>query len=1445
MEKKTGRYGCGFRIIALLLLFSIFFGLIGTVEIKAEDPNRYVVLVVDTSGDSDFYDGNLETILYKAYSPIDEIKQAALIFIQNLSSAGKTKVAVVSYNDSAKVISSFTNDYEQLESKIQRLSKAGGRKNMDAGLNMAKQLLDGVAFGTEKTVIIVSPGMTDEGEHSRVGHWSRESEGSTWKNTDSGIHLYEYANSVYDTASEIKAQGAKIYTIGLIKAMENCPPAVSSAAALFKSVLEDIASDGCCFPVEDVNEFEIIFEEMSQNVTKGKKGTFEFAATDEKFDYSSTYYYEDAYFDKNAEEYDCCLATMSLCLAISAFGVNGASLKEDYYTPEEAIKNPISGNYWWPNGVITKDNVYKNQWSNVENLLKELGFDCIEKNDDFKTEPGTDTIGVIAGLKTVRTDNGDYTLIALATRGGNYFSEWAGNFNIGVSGNHQGFETAKNTAKKFLNDYIEQKDSYIHGTVKMWMAGYSRGGAVVNLLAGDITTSKTIGNGGYKRSILPQNVFAYCFEPPRGLSTQVCSIEQAKTYKNIHNIVNPNDIVPLVAMEEWGFIRYGVDHKYIPDPQYTSTYNKAAANRMVYYQTFDTQAVKDSYVSLKEYEKHIDEVVEKAKAKFRSDYTVYPINHWNDDMERTWYRISARLKSGERIFECDGFTIDATKFEGYGIYENLYEYIIGIQQMRKLVKNYDSYNPYDGRLTDIVSRIDLFRKCRLPDTFTTVKGLLAATDHEYVSEYEITNMADNNLAIVNRIATVYNQRTQYVEEVQSGLSHIIELVKKKNSPLQGKKIDLIEAIGGNDRKILAGLELIFENNAKRNIGIMFENIIKYLKKQGVDIDEYLTETEQKKFKRGLVNLLGLVIESTYTQDGTDDLYSLIKNADLIEMAHYPELCLAWLQSQDPNYSKDNKRIYVPSAKRILVINCPVDVEVFDSSEEMVAGIKDDIPQIIPGSSIACSYTIESGKKICLPLDEEYRAVIKATDSGKMDISINVIGMDGKCRYIENYYDIILHTGETFTINLPKNFMVDEEGNVFEEITGASVENTDGVIEASTILEGDDADKAKYKIDIETSNENGGICVGGGEYSLGSYAMVRAAEYEDCSFIGWYEGEELISEDREYRFRVMNDRSLTARFEGETKYGHNGVFVAQMSAEDGGFVKGDNTITALDGYAFGIEAVPYEGYEFDGWIAEGNCIIEDITQEFTTLTLIDEDITVTAKFIKKQKEEEIQNQQGNYNEGRDGEYSIVTDGIVISYETETEWNGGYNGKITIYNNTGKDLNEWKLDFNMSNVITNIWNAELIDYCDGKNTVKDVGWNTNIIAGTSISFGFTVAGEQVLEPTGLIFAVKKEKHNDNGCSIEFVKTSEWTGGCNGEIVIKNNSDYPITDWLLKFTCDSMINGLWNGVLESYSGNTYIVKNAGYNYVIAPHESVRIGVNLSLQGNDVPWNFILTGK
>lgn len=74
-----------------------------------------------------------------------------------------------------------------------------------------------------------------------------------------------------------------------------------------------------------------------------------------------------------------------------------------------------------------------------------MGFadENIAVNDWFTKKPTTDSIGVIIGNKPVKVKDEEYTLIAVAVRGGGYEQEWASNFTIGTSGQHQGFNTAK------------------------------------------------------------------------------------------------------------------------------------------------------------------------------------------------------------------------------------------------------------------------------------------------------------------------------------------------------------------------------------------------------------------------------------------------------------------------------------------------------------------------------------------------------------------------------------------------------------------------------------------------------------------------------------------------------------------------------------------------------------------------------------------------------------------------------------------------------------------------------------------------------------------------------------------------------------------------------------------------------------------------------------------
>lgn len=178
--------------------------------------------------------------------------------------------------------------------------------------------------------------------------------------------------------------------------------------------MKDIQNAGY-YDVIYPEELEFAFDDISDDILDGSK----------EFTYDNGYtercYYKDSYFNESSYNYNASLATMSLCFAVSAFGA----------------------------GQV---NDYENKSKNARYMLNSIigvSDNTIETNDWFKTKPTTDSIGVIAGNKSIKVGEENYTLIAVAIRGGGYEKEWASNFTIGSSGQHVGFNTAKNNVIAF------------------------------------------------------------------------------------------------------------------------------------------------------------------------------------------------------------------------------------------------------------------------------------------------------------------------------------------------------------------------------------------------------------------------------------------------------------------------------------------------------------------------------------------------------------------------------------------------------------------------------------------------------------------------------------------------------------------------------------------------------------------------------------------------------------------------------------------------------------------------------------------------------------------------------------------------------------------------------------------------------------------------------------
>ena len=175
-----------------------------------------------------------------------------------------------------------------------------------------------------------------------------------------------------------------------------------------------------------------------------------------------------------------------------------------------------------------------------------MGFDNVVFSAHFDT-PTVDSIGYAIAHKEI--DGAD--LITVAIRGHEYKQEWANNFVVGDSGDHAGFLAAANQVIAAVGHYVEE--NYKDKTLKYWVSGYSRAGAVANVAVNNMLKDPS---GLYDQG----NVYAYTFEAPRGVA-----IANVGECPNLFNLVNDADIIARLLPEEYGLTRAGVDKPLLPE----------------------------------------------------------------------------------------------------------------------------------------------------------------------------------------------------------------------------------------------------------------------------------------------------------------------------------------------------------------------------------------------------------------------------------------------------------------------------------------------------------------------------------------------------------------------------------------------------------------------------------------------------------------------------------------------------------------------------------------------------------------------------------------------------------------------------------------------------------------------------------------------------------------
>ncbi len=1165
---------------------------------------RYTVLVLDNSSSTSFL--NNGSVFYTADTALPYVKAASKKFVEALQKAsGDNYVAIVTYGgSSSRVAVPFTDDLTGLTKTIDSISTSGGTRSVYRGLTAAETLIDSIENEAAiKNVVLFSTGMTNDGPSSTTGKYSSSTVGSRWYRTDTGINLYAYANKAYE-ASEALKEKSSVYSIGLFNTMEDMPETGRDVVQLFKLCASDWAtSQEYFYDVKNPDDLEFVFGQVAQNIVK-KTGTFSYPG--KGMDYTSTYYYDDNYFKSTSYEYNAHLATMSLCLELSCWGSKDTS-------------------------------DYTQKMQNAEELLTELSFVGFDHNytdfaeDGILGKPMKNSIGAVAANKLLKFDGEEYTLIAVAVRGGEYEREWAGNFNIGKEGQHKGFSEARDKVIAFIENYI--KEQQITGKIKFWITGYSRGAATANMVAGAID-DRNIDLNGCELEL--KDVFAYTFETPAGaISTEVTDSK----YNNIFNIINRTDPVPKVAPKYWKFGRYGQD-KFLPS---------LAMDGEAY--SLKKSAMLGSYSGLKGYKDLKDGyLVDSFKMK---KVTIHPTKVW---------------KGGDPF--------------------------VTIEDDKKNVKTQDVFlDEYITMLTKDFLKSREFFVNNLQNGITDACGIFFGTDP-----------AKKDI--------------------------LFEAAKKK--------------FGDNWKELLG----IFLNPFKREYET-YEKAAEYLEECLAEAG--ITNYSQEEFAASVSVICDVVLAAAANHPHLTS--TLIGNLDGIGQAHYPELCLAWMQSMDTNYTTYAKYGFSTGKYRIVRINCPVDVFVYDEEGSQIGSIINDNPDV--DSKVLVAYDGDGEKLVYLPVVRDYTVKIVPTGNDVMHVAIQEFDS-----YVEEvnhslyYNDLAISVGQEYVLNLPaytEEEIADTSGKAVENRYDFSVDGKQ--IALSEELKDEEVFEAYYFINAVADNEEHGAVTGSGMRQKGTFALLSATPYEGYKFVGWFEGETLLSEEPEFRVRISKDVKYVAVFEERDEDETEGDDPNEGKPEDGSGEDTDDSGREVTGF---FRVVSQWDNAFNGEITLTNTSDEVLHNWVIDFDMPHEIVQIWNGEVSSYKDGTYTVKNAGYNwdinpgesvtfgfiANLDSETVVqpekyylvnvpnkVEGGYQVTYKVNSDWETAYNGQIEVTNVTAENMLDWVLEFDYENTISQFWNAEIVSHEQNHYVIKNKGHNATIYGGQTMVLGFEAVGDKV--------------------------------------------------------------------------------------------------------------------
>ncbi|MDR3239661.1 MAG: VWA domain-containing protein, partial [Clostridiales bacterium] len=279
--------------------------------------------------------------------------------------------------------------------------------------------------------------------------------------------------------------------------------------------------------------------------------------------------------------------------------------------------------------------------------------------------------------------------------------------------------------------------------------------------------------------------------------------------------------------------------------------------------------------------------------------------------------------------------------------------------------------------------------------------------------------------------------------------------------------------------------------------------------------------------------------------------------------------------------------------RVIHINCPVDVKVYDSQNALAASIVNEVAEGVINSSVTAQIDEDGQKTFVLPDGEAYSIQITAREDCDMTYSIQEYNRAlSQVTRAVNYLDVPLKQSDLYT----------GQAENLEDTPDAEYQliDPDGdVVEKSEDLR--DGDVITYNVDIQT--QGAGTATGEGERVRGEFSQLTAQPTSGAQFLGWYVRNNRVSTDPSFRFCVLANTSLEAIFtSADIQASEITVNVGEGGSVEGGGLYAPNKNVYLI-------AIPDSDKTFLGWY-EGDVKIAGTEELYFEAA---EDRTLEARF----------------------------------------------------------------------------------------------------------------------------------------------------------------------------------------------------------------------------------------